>query len=224
MAPTSRLLALGVMVTLTACTEQGGVSGIVGGPVPGGTVTPGAAATTAPGGSTVPSEPTTAPVTAGAPPSLPSTTAGPGTTAPPGPLRLGGNDLGVTRVGAPFREAVAAVAVTLGRPTGDPAPDTSCVGAEDETTWEAFRLASSGGRVSGWVSTSKTLATPAGVTVGTTLGAVRQAYGSRLQLPPPAPDSGTIFIVAGAQLGGGLTGSTASDTVTSLSNGTCESP
>lgn len=221
MARTSRLLALGAVALLTACTDQGGVAGIVGGPVTGGATVPGAP-TTAAGGTTVPGGPTTFPATTPTTPSSPSTTAEAPTTAPPGQLRLGGDDLGVTRVGAPFREAVAAVAAALGRPTGDPPPDTACVGAEDETTWGEFRLASSGGRVSGWLSTSRTLTTPAGATVGTTLGALRQAYGARLQVPPPAPDSAAVFLVSSVRLGGTLTGSTDADTVDSLFNGTCE--
>jgi len=86
----------------------------------------------------------------------------------------------------------------------------------------SFRLAGSGGRVSGWLSTSRTLSTPAGVAVGTPLPALRQAYGARLELPPPAPDEAPTFLVEGAGLGGNLTGSGPRDTVTSLVNGTCE--
>ena len=130
----------------------------------------------------------------------------------------------MTRVGAPFREAVAALAAVLGPPTGDPAPDTACIGAEDETTWGRFRLASTGGRASGWLSTRPDLATPDGVRVGTALRAVRLAYGARLRLPPPSPDARAAFAVDGAGLGGTLTGSAASDTVTSLFNGTCQPP
>ena len=212
---------------------RGGVSGIVGGPVPGHSTAvaldppaPGSASTTpapATGATTVPGGSPTAPGATAAAPTPPSTPAAPPAPAPaPGGMRLDGDDLGVTRVGAPFREAVGAVAVALGRPTGDPAADTSCVGAEDETTWGSFRLASSGGRVSGWLSTSTSLGTAAGVRVGTTLAALGQAYGSRLDLPPPAPDSGTIFLVPGAQLAGTLTGPAPTDTVTSISNGTCK--
>lgn len=214
----ARPLALGALasVMVVGCTDQGGVGGIVGGPVP--TVEP-AGTTTVPGGPTT----TTGPTTTGRPPTPASTTStSPGTSSPAGALRLGGNDLGVTRVGAPFREAVAAVSGVLGPPTGDPAPDSSCVGAEDETAWGPFRLAASRGQVSGWTSTSRTLATPAGVTVGTTLATLRQAYGTRLDVRLPNPDTGTIFVVTGADLGGGLSGQDASSTVTSLGNGTCQ--
>ena len=129
----------------------------------------------------------------------------------------------MTRVGASFRDAVAAVTDVLGRPSGDPASDTACIGAEDETTWGSFRLASSGGKVSGWLSTSTTLATPAGVTVGTALPGLRQAYGDGLQIrPPPEPGELPVFVVAGSGLGGTLTGQAPGDTVSTLRNGTCE--
>lgn len=155
------------------------------------------------------------------------TTAGPGASSsipkPPGRLELGGDDLGVTRVGAPFREAVSAVAAVLGPPTGDPAPDSACIGAQEETSWAGFRLGRSGAKLSGWLITSPTLATPAGVKVGTTLSALRQAYGARLQvLPAPEPGDPATFVVAGAALGGTLTGSATTDTVTRLHNGTCQ--
>lgn len=230
MGAVRRLAAIGLVAGLAGCTGTGGVSGIVGGPVPDGSTTlPGATSTTVAGATTGPGAPTTGPGPgAPGPPAAPSSTAapaGPATTAPaagPGGMRLDGDNLGVTRVGAPFRQAVAAVTAVLGRPTGDPAPDTSCLGAEDETAWASFRLASSGGRVSGWISTSTSLATPAGATVGTTLAALRQAYGPRVQVPPPAPDSGTIFLIPEARLSGMLSGPAPTDTVTSLSNGTCE--
>ena len=220
------LLVLVVALGLAACGGRGGASGAAAGRV--GTTTTTSAPTGAAGTeATAPPGPTTAAVDGGgASSSVPGTAATPppSSTAPTagGGLRLGGDDLGVTRVGEPFRAAVAAVSAILGRPGGDPAPDTSCLGSDDETTWGSFRLAASAGRLSGWLSTSRTLATPAGVTVGTTLDALRQAYGTRLQLPPPAPDYATIFLVTGAQLGGTLTGAGASATVASLFNGTCE--
>ncbi len=219
----SRVVAVGLLAGLVGCTEQGGVGGVVGGPGPSlGPVGPGAGAgTSVPGGptTTMPAGPTT---TAPSPTAPPGTPAPPATTRPPIALTLAGADLSVTRVGAPFREAVAAVSGALGRPDGDPAPTTSCIGAEDETAWEGFRLGSTGGKVSGWLSTSRTLTTPAGVTVGTTLAALRQVYGSSLQVQLPAPDADTIFFVRGVGLGGSLTGSATTDTVTSLFHGTCE--
>lgn len=181
-------------------------------PLPGGPPTTGGPAPGSPG-PLPPATTSTGPTGAASPPS---------TTVAPGRLSLGGTDLGVTRVGAPLRDAVAAVSAVLGRPVGDPAPDTACIGAEDETSWGSFRLAGTAGTLSGWLSTSRTLVTPAGVTVGTALPALRSAYGSRLEIRPPAPDASTVFVVAGAGLGGTLSGESPADTVTSLSVGTCE--
>ncbi len=142
--------------------------------------------------------------------------------AGPGGLRLGGDDLGLTRVGAPTREAVAAVTGALGMPVADPASDSACIGAEEETTWRGFRLASSGGRISGWLSTGPAVSTPAGAAVGTTVAALREAYGAALQVRPPAePDAVPVFVVDGAGVGGTLSGPTPTDTVTSMFNGTC---
>jgi len=137
-------------------------------------------------------------------------------------LRLGGDDLGVTRIGAPAREAVEAITGALGRPLAEPATDTACIGAEEETTWEGFRLAVTGGTASGWLSTSRTLATPAGASVGSTLAALRQAYGAALQVPPvPEPGDLPVFVVQGAGIAGTLSGPEETGTVTSISNGTC---
>jgi hypothetical protein len=218
------ILAAAAVAAVAACGGQGGVGRVVGGPLggagggtPTSTSAPGPSGTT---GATVTPAPSTTVV--GPTTAAPGTTA-PGATAPAGRLRLGGDDLGATRVGAPFRDAVAAVTAELGSPSGDPPGDTACIGAEDEAAWGPFRLASSGGRVSGWRSTSKTLATPAGVTAGTTLSALRQAYGDLVEVrPPPEPDGLPVFVVGGARIGGTLTGQAPTDTVTTLFNGTCE--
>lgn len=205
---------------LTGCGDKGRVGGAAGRPVAGaGTSTSGpAGSTTTPG-----------PVPSASSPTGPAPTSpAPGATAPAaatptGGLRLGGDDLGVTRVGAPFRQAVAAVSAVLGRPSGDPPSDTACIGAEEEAAWGPFRLASSGDQVSGWLSTSRTLSTPAGVTVGTTVVGLRRAYGEGLQVrPPPEPDGLAVFVVVATNLSGTLTGQAPADTVASLFNGTCE--
>ena len=227
-----RLLALGTVAVAAACGGNDGVAGIVGGPVPPGTDVPAGPATlpatTAPPTMADPStQPSSVPIAPGA--SAPTATTAPAPTPVPptaGPapvgLRLGGNDLGVTTVGAPIRDAVAAVARVLGPPAAYPAPDTACIGAQEEASWGSFRLGASGGRVSGWLSTSTSLATPAGVTVGTTLAALRQAYGDRLEVRPPAPESDAVFLVGGTGLAGTLTGTSPSGSVKSFFNGTCE--
>lgn len=209
------LLAVATVAGLAGCS---GVGGVNGGPI--------LTSSTGPGSTTIPSTgpATTTPSATGVATTLPS--GGPTTpsTGAPSGLALGGDELGVTRVGAPFREGVAAVTAALGRPRGDPAPDTSCVGATDETTWGAFRLAAGDGKVSGWLSKSTTLATPAGVTVGTTVAVLRERYGARLRLVPPSPDGEDLFAVSGVNLGGSLTGAAPSDKVTSLFNGSCNPP
>ncbi len=166
-----------------------------------------------------------------------STTAFPGgpsptTTVPPvvAPpvakpvVELRGDDLAVTRVGAPFREAVGAVSGVLGRPSADPTPDTSCAHAFEEVEWTGFRLAATDGVVSGWVSTRKDLKTPSGVTVGTTVAGLRRIYGDSHRLEAPNPDSGWTFELRDVNLAGGLSGSADTDRVTYLFNGSCGPP
>lgn len=211
--------AIVVILGLAGCSRAGGVVGGAVGPI--STVAP--SATVA---GSQPTSPTSAPVsTAGPTTPAARAPAPPTSSSPPAPgtLRLGGDDLGVTRVGSPFREAVAAVTRALGRPTADPAPDTACVGAESETSWEGFRLASNGGRVSGWRSTSKTLATPEGTTVGAPVASLRQAYGAALEIrPAPEPGGLPVFVVNGPRIGGTLSGTAPTATVGSIFNGTCE--
>jgi len=192
-------LGLGPTITpapaLALPPGAGGDATTTSAPGPGATPTPGAASPPTP-------PPTPPPV--------------------PGRLLLGGNDLGVTRVGAPSREAVAAVAGALGRPLGDPASDSACIGAEEETSWAGFRLASSGGKVSGWRSTSPALSTPAGIAVGATVAALRQAYGAALQVRPVA-EPGDLPVFGDRRRPRRLPHRNGpADTVTSIFNGTCE--
>ena len=216
----SRLRRVGMVALGAAAMGLVGCRGVGGGTLttttfaPDVTVDqPATSSTSEPGPSTT-STGSNSPTTPGATSRVPK---------PPGRLELGGDDLGVTRVGAPFREAVSAVAAVLGPPTADPAPDSACIGAQEETSWAGFRLGRSGATVSGWLSTSSTLATPAGAKAGTTLNVLRQAYGTRLRLRPgPEPGDPTAFAVDGVALGGTLTGSAPTDTVTRLHNGTCE--
>ena len=176
-------------------------------------------------GSTAPVDSTTA-----GPLSTPTSATEPATTPSVagrprgGRLVLGGDDLGVTRVGAPSREAVAAVTGVLGRPLGDPAKDSACIGAVEEATWEGFRLGISGGMVSGWLSTSRSLATPKGTTVGTNVAALRQAYGATVSIAEPAePGEDASFSISGTRLSGSLSGSSPTDAVTAIFTGTCAS-
>ncbi len=174
-------------------------------------------------------------LTASAPPppvvpsTAPSAAAAPSaasTGASEGGVVLGGVDLGVTRLGRPFRDAVAAVSTVLGTPTADPADDVTCVLSASEVAWEGFRLAESteGGTLAGWVSTSQTLFTPSGVSVGTDLATLRQVYGAALRLFPSNPDGPSGFELTTADVGGDLSDETAVATVTSVFNGFCSGP
>lgn len=168
-----------------------------------------------------------------APPSEPSSAA-PTTAAPPTPstspsaaaeLTLNGDDLGVTRVGAPYADAVRALTAVLGPPVADPSPTTACVGAgEREVEWADFRLAVTAGRVSGWSSSDGRYATPSGVGIGTTVTELQEVYGERLELYDASPDSGPGFAVTGVELGGSLTGPGADDRVTAFFNRACSPP
>lgn len=218
-SPLHRLAAFGVAVTavLSACSEPSDKKADTS----SGVVTTLVTDTSSTTGSTATATASTVQ------PSLPSSNV-PSSAAPPPPAKprveLRGDDLAVTKVDAPFREAVEAVSRALGRPSADPTPDTSCVHADDEVEWSGFRLAANEGKVSGWASTRKDLKTPSEVTVGTTVAVLNRVYGDRLLLEPPNPDSGMTFAVRGVNLGGGLTGSASTDSVDYLFNGSCGPP
>ena len=151
--------------------------------------------------------------------------AAPASPAASGGLRLNGDDLGVTSVGAPYADAVRALTPVLGPPVADPSGTTACVGAgEKEVEWADFRLAVTDGRVSGWSSTDGRLTTPSGVGIGATVTELREVYGDRLELYDATPDSGPGFTVRGVELGGSLTGPTADDRVAGFFNRTCSPP
>ena len=140
-------------------------------------------------------------------------------------LVLGGDDLGATRVGAPYAEAVRALTAVLGPPVADPSPTSACVGAGDrEVEWPEFRLAVTDGLVSGWSSTDGALETPSGVGIGTTVTEMQEVYGDRLELYDANPDSGPGFAVTGVELGGSLTGPGGDDRVTGFFNRACSPP
>lgn len=137
---------------------------------------------------------------------------------------LGGASLGVTRIGAPFRQAVDRISAVLGTPTADPKKSVTCINAASEVQWGDFLIAERDGAVGGWSSTSRTLQTPSGVTVGTTVATLKQVYGQRLKLYPANPDGGPSFEVTGTSVGGVLSGSGSSATVTSLRTAFCAGP
>lgn len=146
---------------------------------------------------------------------------------PPDPgtlLVLGGDNLGVTEVGRPRLEAVAAVSAALGVAPDDPAvAGGRCGPARLESTWAgALRLAfDPQGRLVGWLSSSRQLYTPSGVMVGTTVQRLRQVYGSALQLRPGTSDHGPTYTVKGVDMTGFLSSADDDGVVEALANGTC---
>ena len=164
------------------------------------------------------------PVATDAPPSpTPSPSGGSSSTA--GQIELRGDDLAVTRIGAPREQAVQAVTAVLGAPAEDPSPVTRCVASMEEVSWPQLTLAfDEQGRLSGWLSQSPSLSTPSGVTAGTTVRQLREVYGDRLTLYPPNPDNGDTYTVEGVSMVGGLSGSADTDRVVSLTNGGCTGP
>jgi len=193
------------------------------------------ASTASPSPEPSPTEPTPEPTPPVAPPVAPTPTAEPVPTTPaptpsassaaPAELQLNGDDLGVTSVGAPYADAVAAVTAVLGPPVADPASATACVGAgEREVEWAGFRLAVTDGAVSGWSSTDGRLSTPSGIGIGTTITQMQEVYGDRLELYDANPDGGPGFAVTGVQLGGTLSGPTGDDRVTGFYNRACSPP
>lgn len=193
---------------------------------------------------TAPSAPTAVPSSAASPSPAPPTTdrsGGPKTpsaapvpppAAKPTPdqtaepaLELGGDDLAVTAVGAQRDQAVAALSAVLGAPQADPATDVGCVSASTEVAWPRFRVGfDASGRLSGWASTDPDLTTPSGVGVGTTVARLQQVYGDRLQLSTSDLEDGDTYTVTGVQMLGSLTGTTPTDRVTALRNGSCTGP
>ena len=184
---------------------------------PAPTASPSAPAPVAPSPSAAATEPSSAPSSAAPAPSV--------SPAAPAVLRLDGDDLGVTRVRAPYADAVRALTAVLGPPVADPATTSACVGAGDrEVEWADFRLAVSDGLVSGWQSSDVRLSTPSGVGIGTTVTEMQEVYGDRLELYDATPDSGPGFTVQGVQLGGALTGPGGDDRVTVFFNRACSPP
>lgn len=137
---------------------------------------------------------------------------------------LFGDDLGPAKVGNPFRQAVAALSLVLGKPTADPTEDVACAHADQEVTWRGdFRIAELDGKVAGWFSTSKALSSPSGVHVGTTVARLKRVYGAKLNIIP-IEGSAVEFNVDGVSFAGALESKKDTARVTALYNGVCGSP
>lgn len=194
-------------------------------PVPSTTPPSGTAAPTPDRTPTVPAPSSTPqPSRTGPAPSSPTPSAPP-SAGPGGALELRGDDLGVTAVGRPRAEAVAAVRAVLGAPVADPATTVGCIEAQEEVAWQHFRLGfDADDRVSGWSSTSPDLATPSGVSVGTTVARLQEVYGDRLRLYPSDTEAGNTYTVEGVDMLGQLDGTEPGDRVVALRNGSCTGP
>lgn len=202
---------LGTVLFLTAALALAGC----GSDDPQGSATPSA------GPTSVPSTPADSPSAAATQDSSPSPVAG---GEGEGGIVLGGIELGVTRIGAPFPEAVTKITAVLGEPTENPKTSVTCIEATKEVAWGSFLLAEVDGEVAGWESTSNTLQTPAGVTVGTDVATLKQVYGAGVSFFAPNPDSGATFDVDAADVHGGLTSQADDGTVTALYSGFCGPP
>jgi hypothetical protein len=163
------------------------------------------------------SSPSPTPTLASAPPSPQGRAAGATSCS-------GGEDLGVTRLGEPFREAVAAVSAVLGAPDADPSDTVSCIEATTEVRWGEFVLAAEGDRLAGWSSRSATLQTPSGITVGTRLAELERLIGPSLARFPANPDNPPTFAVGGVDVRGSLSSAEADARVTSLFTSFCGGP
>lgn len=139
-------------------------------------------------------------------------------------LVLGGVELGVTRLGEPFRDAVRDLSAVLGQPDADPSEAVSCLESETEVRWGEFIVAADNGRLAGWSSRSPALRTPSGVTVGTTSAELDRVYEPGLHRFPANPDNSPTFAVEGVDVFGSLSSEGADATVTSLFSGFCSGP
>lgn len=210
-----RQRALACLTVGITCTAVVGCSGSDGEPSAG----PGSASASP----SAPTSPPTAPPTSSPPPSPLPATSPPGQGSKGGVV-LGGEELGVTRLGEPFREAVDAVSVVLGEPDADPSETVRCLEAETEVRWGELVLAAQDDRLAGWASGSPTLQTPSGVTVGTPLSELERVYGASLERFPANPDNPPTFAVDGVDVLGSLSSADAGASVTGLFTSFCSGP
>jgi len=206
------MLFRGALVPLTVGVALTAVVGCSGGE---------SESSSAPASTAAPSASTSTPSAAVSAPTLP---ASPPAQGSKGGVVLGGEELGVTRLGEPFREAVAAVSAVLGEPDADPAETVSCIEAQTEVRWGEFVLAAQDDRLAGWSSASPTLQTPSGVTVGTPLAELARVYGTSLERFPANPDNPPTFAVAGVDVLGSLSSAEDDASVTRLFSSFCGGP
>jgi hypothetical protein len=141
------------------------------------------------GGAPPPSTTTTAGVTVPRAAPVPPTGATPSTgtgTAPAGLVRLRGDGLSDASFGTPEDAVVALLAGPLGPPERGTTNPEVC-GRRTRAAWKAPGIVAyfSEGRFDGWeVSKAGGAATAEGVRIGSTVGQVRSAYGTRFEWIP----------------------------------------
>ncbi len=141
-----------------------------------------------------------------------------------GGVVLGGTKLGVTALGTDFSTAVQRISAVLGEPSENPKTSVSCINAIGEVAWGEFTVANKDGKLAGWISRSRTLQTPAGVTVGTDVATLKQVYGNGFRLTEANPDNPPGFAVQGVDVRGSLTSLDDSGTVQALFTSACSGP
>lgn len=166
--------------------------------------------------------PTSSPSVKPVPTTSPRPTVAP-TTPASSALQLNGGDLGVTRLGEPYEQALDAITTVLGKGTAV-SDRVYCIGSDRTTQWGAFRAVSKGGMLSGWTISSNRLEAPSGVKVGTDVATLERVYGDRFQRFGPNPDNGPTFSVQGVDFLGGLSSTESDATVTSLYTASCSGP
>ena len=136
-------------------------------------------------------------------------------------LVLGPHGVGPVRFGTPKAGAVARLSAVLGAPTSR-GPNTGCRPRYAEVAWGGLSAEFRDGVFSGyryWHRPSPRLATANGVTLGTTLGRARAAYGGlkrRGAILWQAPDG--IFLVDDSRV---ADPASPSDRIVEIKIGTC---
>jgi hypothetical protein len=171
------------------------------------------------------SDPSTVTPPSGSPlPVITSATPTPSATRAAPILQLSGDDLGVTRIGAPKLQATAAVSKVLGRVDTSPGP-TRCIGSSTEARWTDLTLSfDAAGKLNGWFVTTAKLSTPSGVRVGTTVAQLKRIYGDKLTFYPANTENPPTYSVRQVQMVGYLSNATDSARVTSFANRACTGP
>lgn len=178
-------------------------------------------------GTTTPHPEATAPVSAAdAPDATTGDTGVPPVSDPGGPWVLATDGIGPFRLGSDQVEVLDGMFAVLG-PASDVGP-IECPGGSDTTaTWPSVGLVFVDGFLSGWSwgragqpPPPIAAQTPEGITVGSTVGNARAAYGDALRWIPDSTLGTEFYVGSGFPgFGGFATGTDETDTVTMLYSG-----